>query len=88
MKKKKTYKEKLKDLVNKINYYPFSPVENIRFTNSKFIFFEDDNELIKKYKEYFKIIFFDEKEKKNIKLKKKINIQIFLCFVIYILVQI
>ena len=59
-------KEMLRNLVDTINYYPFSPVENIRFTNSNFNIEEEDI-FIKKYKDYFQNVLDNEYEieKKN-----------------------
>ena len=79
-------KDKIKKLVDKINYYPFSPVENIRFTNSKFIYFDNENnenKLIENYKNYFENIFYNENEKYKIEEKNKYTNFPLFCFLYY-----
>ena len=59
-------KEKLRKLVDVINYYPFSPIENIRFNDSNFNI-EKEDDFIKKYKDYFQNVL----DNKNYQIEEK-----------------
>ena len=74
-------KEKIRNLVDVINYYPFSPVENIRFNDSNFNI-EKESDFIKKYKDYFQKVL-DNKEYEIEKKNKYTNFPLF-CYLYFL----